>query len=67
MVETLIVELNGNNLQFLLENKSTVRISSRQRCSVKKGILKNLSKFTGKHLPQGLVFLKKEALTYLFS
>ena len=32
--------------------------SSRQRCSVKKGVLKNLAKFTGKHLCQSL-FLDK--------
>ena len=34
--------------------------SSHQRCSVKKGALKNFAKFTGKHLYQSL-FLKKVA------
>ena len=34
--------------------------SSHQRCSVKKGILKNFTKFTGKHLCQSL-FLNKVA------
>ena len=32
--------------------------SSHLRCSVKKGVLKNLAKFTGKHLCQGLFFNK---------
>ena len=34
--------------------------SSHQRCSMKKGVLKNFSKFTGKHLCQSL-FLNKVA------
>ena len=29
-----------------------------QRCSVKKGVLKNFGKFTGKHLCQGAFFNK---------
>ena len=40
----------------------TVR-SSHQRCSVKKGVLRNFSKFTGKHLCQCL-FLNKVAGTF---
>ena len=32
------------------------RCSSHQRCSVRKGILRNFAKFTGKHLCQGLIF-----------
>ena len=34
------------------------RCSSHQRCSVRKGILRNFAKFTGKHLCQGLIFNK---------
>ena len=34
--------------------------SSHQRCSLKKGVLKDFSKFTGKHLWQGLFFNKVE-------
>ena len=34
--------------------------SSHQRCSVRKGALRNFAKFTGKHLCQGL-FLNKVA------
>ena len=32
--------------------------SSHRRCSVKKGVLRNFAKFTGKHLCQGLLFNK---------
>ena len=32
--------------------------SSYQRCSVRKGILRNFAKFTGKHLCQSLFFNK---------
>ena len=45
--------------------------SSHQRCSIKKGVLRNFTKFTGKHLCQGHFFkrdsFKKEALTQVFS
>ena len=36
--------------------------SSRQRCSVKKGVLRNFEKFTGKHLCQRLFLMKLQAL-----
>ena len=36
--------------------------SSHQRCSVKKGVLRNFSKFTGKHRCQGLFFTKVAGL-----
>ena len=35
-------------------------------CSVKKGVLRNFAKFTGKHLCQSL-FIKKETLVQVFS
>ena len=38
-----------------------------QRCSVKKCVLRNFAKFTGKHLCQSLFacnFIKKETLTF---
>ena len=54
--------------------------SSHQRCSVRKGVLRNFTKFTGKHLRQSLFFnkvaglrpeacnfIKKEALAQVFS
>ena len=49
--------------------------SSHWRCSVKKGVLRNFAKFTGKHLSQSLFFnkvaglrpAKKETLAQVFS
>ena len=54
--------------------------SSQQRCSMKKGVLRNFTKFTGKHLCQSLFFnkvaglrpeacnfIKKETLAQVFS
>ena len=54
--------------------------SSHQRCSMKKGVLRNLAKFTGRHLcqslffnkvaglrPQACNFIKKETLAQVFS
>ena len=37
-----------------------------QRCSMKKGVLRNFAKFTRKHLFQTL-FIKKESLVQVFS
>ena len=36
--------------------------SSHQRCSVRKGVLRNFAKFTGKHLCQSLFFNKVAGL-----
>ena len=51
--------------------------SSHQWCSMKKGVLRNFTKFTGKHLRQSLFFnkiagkacnfIKKETLAQVFS
>ena len=54
--------------------------SSHRRCSVRKGVLRNFAKFTGKHLcqslffnkvaglrPQACNFIKKETLAQVFS
>ena len=54
--------------------------SSHQRCSIKKGVLRNFAKFTGKHLcqrlffnkvaclrPEACNFIKKETLAQVFS
>ena len=35
---------------------SSINRSSHQRCSIRKGILRNFAKFTGKHLYQSLFF-----------
>ena len=37
--------------------------SSNQRCSVRKGVLRNFAKFTGKHLCQSLFFNKVAGLS----
>ena len=59
-----------------LKNKCFLYRSSHQRCSVKKGVLRDFAKSTGKHLCQGLFFnkgpqacnfIKKETLTQVFS
>ena len=50
-----------------------LRRSSHQRWSVKKSVIRNFTKFTGKHLRQSLFFnkknnfFKKETLTQVFS
>ena len=40
--------------------------SSHRRCSVRKGVLRNFAKLTGKHLCQRLLFNKVAGLTTLF-
>ena len=42
----------------------TLYRSSHQRCSIEKGVLKNFTKFTGKHLCQSLFFNKVAGLLY---
>ena len=41
--------------------------SSHRRFSVKKGVLRNFTKFTGKHLCQSVFFNKRETLAQVFS
>ena len=52
------------NIQFMpLELQSyVVKIGSHWRCSVRKGVLRNFGKFTGKHLCQSLFFDKVAGL-----
>ena len=65
-------------LQMKMNKVSFDSRSSHQRCSIKKGALKNFAKFTGKHLCQSLFFnkgcrpktgnfIEKETMTQLFS
>ena len=59
---------------FAITMQMTIR-SNHQRCSVRKGVLRNFAKFRGKHLCQVLFFNKvaapepekKEALAHVFS
>ena len=48
-------------MHFLFNNTSLYR-SSHQRCSMKKGVLRNFTKFPGKHLCQSLFFNKVAGL-----
>ena len=56
--EFLVKLIRSNHI--LSHNRSSTFKSSRQRFSVKKGVLKNFAKFTGKHLFWSL-FLNKVA------
>ena len=67
----------GFDLLCVLPKKSSLRLwkiicyrSSHQSCSIKIGVLKNFTKFTGKHLclrPEACNFIKKETLAQVFS
>ena len=67
-----------NKLQYLVpfSPQGPCFKSNYQGCSVKKGVLRNFAKFTGKHLRQRLFFnkvagacnfIKNEALAQVFS
>ena len=49
------------NYSWYPKTNMTIR-SSHQRCSIRKGVLKNFTKFTGKHLRQSLFFEKVAGL-----
>ena len=52
--------MKGSNFQSDIFYDLVVSFrGSHQKCSMKKGVLKNLTKFTGKHLCQGILFNKK--------
>ena len=55
-----IIVIMGD-LNVRIGNKGKFR-SSHRRCSMKKGVLKNFTKFTGKHLCQSLFFNKVAGL-----
>ena len=52
-------------LQKLVDDSTTNSTTEAvaRRCSVKKGVLRNFAKFTGKHLFQGLFFNKVVGLS----
>ena len=58
---------------LFFHHKASKRQKQPPKCSVKKGVLRNFGKFTGKHLCQSLFFnkvagfIKKETLTQVFS
>ena len=70
-VKFLRVPLLQNNSGRLLQHRRKVNKkskdnkysrSSHQRCSIKKGVLRNFAKFTGKHLCRSLFLIKLQAL-----
>ena len=54
-------------VSFLMNNRTAFYRSSLQSCSIKKGVLRNFAKFTGKHLCFQTNFIKKESLAEVFS
>ena len=64
-------------LQTYFTTEAVTEVFCKKRCSVRKGVLRNFAKFTGKHLCQSLFFnkvagqacnfIKKETLAYGFS
>ena len=51
----------SSDASIFISEKALFR-SSHQRCSIKRGVLKNVSKFTGKRLCQSLFFNKVAGL-----
>ena len=66
-----------NICKYALNKEITKKRSSHQRCSARKGVLRNFTKFAGKHLCRSLFFdkvaglrpatLLKKALAQVFS
>ena len=64
--EWKVYYIRNDILITILDKKNGAVIidrSSHQRCSVKRGVLRNFTKFTGKHLCQSLSFNKLAGLT----
>ena len=49
------------NYTVVVHKKYNISRSSHRKCSVRKGVLRNLAKFTGKHLYQSLFKLQASA------
>ena len=63
----MYISICFNCFHWLLVLGKSYRLkSSNRKCSVKKGVLINFAKFSGKHLCQRL-FIKKESLAQVFS
>ena len=64
-LEPFVQNLHWACLMFSIFNLALLTLlykRTHQRCSVKKGVLSNFTKFTGKHLCQGLFFNKVAGL-----
>ena len=59
--------LDGVIMTLFLDSKVAVYRGIHRRYSVKKGVLRNFAKFTGKHLCQILFSDKKETLAQVFT
>ena len=64
--EINMIILTSRNFEWFDECLSVIFRSSLRRCSIRKGVLRNFAKFTGKHLRQSHSF-KKETLAQVFS
>ena len=60
--ESSLVSYFENYILLCNSHRYSKNRSSHLRCTVKKGVLKNFAKFTGKHLSQSLVFNKVAVL-----
>ena len=49
------------NRPVVIYKKGVLNRNSHRRCSVKKDVLKNFEKFTGKHLRQSLILVTLQA------
>ena len=76
MVNDCIVSRHVDPILLSSKKHRSFYRSSHWRCSVRKGVLRNFAKFTGKHLCQSLLFnnvpgpcnfIKKETLAQVFS
>ena len=58
----VIIKWSANLKHYLLQVKDFLGPNKRSRkCSIKRGVLKNFSKLTGKHLCRGLILIKLQA------
>ena len=69
---SVMISLHLKQVFFDQQFTSLIDRSSNQRCSIKKGVLKNFAKITGKHVCQSLFFnkvagLRMWTLTQVFS
>ena len=59
-----IVDFKQVNAGWVIINQMRYNRSSHRRCPVRKGVLRNFEKFTGKHLCQSLFFYKDAGLRH---
>ena len=59
--EINMIILTSRNFEWFDECLSVIFRSSLRRCSIRKGVLRNFAKFTGKHLRQSHCFKKRDS------